>query len=51
MYVILEFYVRVYEELLVILVVRGRKIEKEKFVGGDFIIIVEVYILVSGRVI
>lgn len=48
---IFDLYVQVYEEFLVIFVVRGRKMEKEKFVGGDYIIIIEVFIFVSGRVI
>ena len=32
---ILDLYRRVYEELLAIPVVRGKKTEKEKFAGGD----------------
>lgn len=51
MYVILELYARVYEELLAIPVVRGRKTEKEKFAGGDFTTTVEAYISASGRAI
>lgn len=50
-YAILELYARVYEELLAIPVVRGRKTEKEKFAGGDFTTTVEVYISASGRAI
>ncbi|XP_059171364.1 bifunctional glutamate/proline--tRNA ligase-like [Physella acuta] len=50
-YAILEEYARVYEELLAIPVVRGRKTEKEKFAGGDFTTTVEVYISASGRAI
>lgn len=50
-YVILELYARVYEELLAIPVVRGRKTEKEKFAGGDFTTTVEAYISASGRAI
>ncbi|CAL1534033.1 unnamed protein product [Lymnaea stagnalis] len=50
-YAILEEYARVYEELLAIPVVRGRKTEKEKFAGGDFTTTVEVYIAASGRAI
>lgn len=38
-----------YEELLAIPVVRGRKTEKEKFAGGDFTTTVEAYISASGR--
>lgn len=51
MYVILELYARVYEEMLAIPVVRGRKTEKEKFAGGDFTTTVEAYISASGRAI
>lgn len=51
MYVILGLYARVYEELLAIPVVRGRKTEKEKFAGGDFTTTVEAYISASGRAI
>ncbi|XP_069117255.1 bifunctional glutamate/proline--tRNA ligase-like [Argopecten irradians] len=50
-YTILELYARVYEELLAIPVVRGRKTEKEKFAGGDFTTTVEAYISASGRAI
>lgn len=46
---ILEFYAQVYEDLLAIPVVRGRKSEKEKFPGADFTLTVEGYIGVSGR--
>lgn len=50
-YEILELYARVYEELLAIPVVRGRKTEKEKFAGGEFTTTVEAYISASGRAI
>lgn len=40
-----------YEHLLAIPVVRGRKTEKEKFAGGDFTTTVEAYISASGRAI
>lgn len=50
-YVILELYAQVYEDLLAIPVVRGRKTEKEKFAGGDFTTTVEAYISASGRAI
>ncbi|XP_072930120.1 bifunctional glutamate/proline--tRNA ligase [Epargyreus clarus] len=46
---ILELYRRVYEELLAIPVVRGRKTEKEKFAGGAYTTTVEAYIPASGR--
>ncbi|KAM4861247.1 bifunctional glutamate/proline--tRNA ligase [Thomomys bottae] len=48
---ILELYTRVYEELLAIPVVRGRKTEKEKFAGGDYTTTVEAFISASGRAI
>ena len=35
-YQILELYAAVYEKLLAMPVVRGRKTEKEKFAGGDW---------------
>ncbi|KAK3888678.1 hypothetical protein Pcinc_007291 [Petrolisthes cinctipes] len=41
----------VYEDLLAIPVVRGRKTEKEKFAGGDFTTTTEAFILASGRAI
>jgi len=50
-FAILEEYARVYEELLAIPVVRGKKTEKEKFAGGDFTTTVEAYIAASGRAI
>ncbi|GFO21484.1 bifunctional glutamate/proline--tRNA ligase [Plakobranchus ocellatus] len=50
-YAILEEYARVYEYLLAIPVVRGKKTEKEKFAGGDFTTTVEAYIAASGRAI
>jgi len=50
-YQILELYAAVYEDLLAIPVVRGRKTEKEKFAGGDFTTTVEAYISASGRAI
>uniref|UniRef100_A0AAY4BXU4 Bifunctional glutamate/proline--tRNA ligase n=1 Tax=Denticeps clupeoides TaxID=299321 RepID=A0AAY4BXU4_9TELE len=48
---ILELYARVYEELMAIPVVKGRKTEKEKFAGGDYTTTVEAYISASGRAI
>jgi len=50
-YAILEEYAKVYEDLLAIPVVRGRKTEKEKFAGGDFTTTVEAFISASGRAI
>ncbi|XP_028176463.1 bifunctional glutamate/proline--tRNA ligase [Ostrinia furnacalis] len=48
---ILDLYARVYEELLAIPVIKGRKTEKEKFAGGDYTTTVEAYIPASGRAI
>jgi len=48
---ILDLYRRVYEELLAIPVVRGRKTEKEKFAGGDYTTTVEGFIPAAGRAI
>ncbi|MGH0142271.1 UNVERIFIED_CONTAM: hypothetical protein FKN15_075915 [Acipenser sinensis] len=48
---ILELYAQVYEELMAIPVVRGRKTEKEKFAGGDYTTTVEAFISASGRAI
>ncbi|XP_061481150.1 bifunctional glutamate/proline--tRNA ligase isoform X3 [Rhineura floridana] len=48
---ILDLYARVYEELLAIPVVKGRKTEKEKFAGGDYTTTVEALISASGRAI
>ncbi|XP_013779580.1 bifunctional glutamate/proline--tRNA ligase-like [Limulus polyphemus] len=48
-YQILEFYAEVYEKLLAIPVIRGRKTEREKFAGGDFTTTVEAYVSASGR--
>ena len=38
-----------YEELLAIPVIPGRKTEKEKFAGGDYTTTIEAYIAASGR--
>ena len=46
---ILKLYQRVYEELLSIPVVAGRKTEKEKFAGGDYTTTVEAFVSASGR--
>ncbi|KAL9069995.1 MAG: hypothetical protein Q9161_005168 [Pseudevernia consocians] len=46
---ILELYAGVYEELLAVPVIRGRKTEKEKFAGGDYTTTVEGYIAATGR--
>lgn len=50
-YHILNLYTRIYEELLAVPVVPGRKTEKEKFAGGDFTTTVEAYIKPAGRAI
>uniref|UniRef100_A0A3B4U160 Bifunctional glutamate/proline--tRNA ligase n=1 Tax=Seriola dumerili TaxID=41447 RepID=A0A3B4U160_SERDU len=48
---ILDLYASVYEELMAIPVVKGRKTEKEKFAGGDYTTTVEAFISASGRAI
>ncbi|XP_051502730.1 bifunctional glutamate/proline--tRNA ligase-like [Myxocyprinus asiaticus] len=48
---ILDLYARVYEELMAIPVIKGRKTEKEKFAGGDYTTTVEAFISASGRAI
>lgn len=46
---ILEYYAGVYEELLAVPVIRGRKTEKEKFAGGYYTTTLEGYIPSTGR--
>lgn len=46
---ILDLYASVYEDLLAIPVIKGRKTEKEKFAGGDYTTTVEAYVPASGR--
>lgn len=46
---ILEWYAGVYEELLAVPVMRGRKTEKEKFAGADYTTTVEGFISTTGR--
>lgn len=46
---VLEWYAGVYEQLLAIPVIRGRKTEKEKFAGADYTVTVEGYIPATGR--
>ncbi len=48
---ILDLYARVYEELMAIPVIKGRKSDKEKFAGGDFTTTVEAFIPCAGRAI
>ncbi len=50
-YVILELYKQVYEELLAVPVIKGIKTESEKFAGGLSTTTVEAYISGSGRAI
>ena len=38
-----------YEELLAIPVIPGRKTEKEKFAGGDYTTTIEAFVSASGR--
>ena len=47
--VILNLYRRVYEELLAIPVIPGKKTEKEKFAGGEYTTTIEGFISASGR--
>ena len=51
MHTIIDFYEEIYENLLAIPVVKGRKTQKEKFAGGDYTLTVEAYISASGRAI
>ena len=46
---ILDLYRRVYEELLAIPVIPGRKTEKEKFAGGEYTTTIEGFVSASGR--
>lgn len=46
---ILELYRRVYEEMLAVPVIKGRKTEREKFAGGDYTTTVEAFIPATGR--
>ncbi|MCH0628705.1 proline--tRNA ligase [Kocuria palustris] len=46
---ILELYKRIYEELLAVPVIPGRKTENEKFAGGDYTTTVEGFIAATGR--
>ena len=48
---ILDLYARIYEELLAVPVIKGRKSEKEKFAGGLYTTTVEAYIPGAGRAI
>jgi prolyl-tRNA synthetase len=46
---ILDYYAGVYEELLAVPVIKGKKTEKEKFAGGFYTTTVEGYIPETGR--
>ncbi|KAI4106806.1 MAG: hypothetical protein L6R37_002008 [Teloschistes peruensis] len=46
---ILDWYAAVYEELLAVPIIKGRKTEKEKFAGGYYTTTVEGYIPSNGR--
>ncbi len=46
---ILDLYAGIYEELLAVPVIKGKKTEKEKFAGGLFTTTVEGYIPTTGR--
>ena len=46
---ILDLYAHIYEKLLAVPVVKGKKTVKEKFAGGDYTTTVEAYIATSGR--
>ena len=48
---ILDYYARVYEELLAVPVIKGRKSEKEKFAGGMYTTTVEAFVPTNGRAI
>lgn len=46
---ILDYYAGVYEELLAVPVVKGKKTENEKFAGGDYTTTVEGFVAATGR--
>ena len=48
-YIMLDHYASVYEHLLAVPVIKGRKTEKEKFPGGDFTTTIEGFIAANGR--
>ncbi|XP_015186002.1 PREDICTED: bifunctional glutamate/proline--tRNA ligase isoform X2 [Polistes dominula] len=49
--VILDMYAKIYEDLLAVPVIKGRKTEKEKFAGSDYTTTVEAFISTNGRAI
>lgn len=46
---ILDLYLRIYEELLAVPVIKGKKTANEKFAGADFTTTVEGFIAATGR--
>ncbi|MBN1502871.1 proline--tRNA ligase [Candidatus Woesearchaeota archaeon] len=44
---ILDYYAQIYEELLAIPVIKGRKTEKEKFAGADYTTSIEIFLPVG----
>ncbi|KAI3406608.1 hypothetical protein KGF56_000740 [Candida oxycetoniae] len=46
---ILDYYAEIYEELLAVPIVKGKKTENEKFAGGDYTTTVEGFIPATGR--
>lgn len=46
---ILDLYATIYEELLAVPVIKGKKTENEKFAGGDYTTTVEGFIAATGR--
>ena len=48
---ILDLYRQIYEDILAVPVIIGKKTEKEKFAGGDYTTTTEAYIAAAGRAI
>lgn len=48
---ILDLYAIIYQQLLLVPVIKGRKTEKEKFAGAEYTTTVEAFIPTSGRAI
>ncbi|TPP58441.1 Glutamyl tRNA synthetase cytoplasmic [Fasciola gigantica] len=48
---ILDLYAQVYQDLLAVPVIKGRKTEREKFAGADYTTTIEAYISGTGRAI
>lgn len=49
MYFIIDQYEYIYEKMLAVPVVKGKKTQKEKFAGGDYTTTVEAFISATGR--